>query len=192
MNKKRKMMKRKKHHREHKPEWYVLFLFLFSLISCQEVNSQKAKNDIILFEGIGCGTINSNYGNIRIVSKKDSLTYLLIILEGKLTSTDSNEISLKPLDSLSHVFLLDFNTNEKRYDYFGETTKGYVYPCSDIIVDTHVPDSLILTSGKINISKKTTLPNNKRVYFVDLIDAKFTLKNKIISLDSYKAKIDFN
>lgn len=185
-------MKRKKHPREHKPELYVLFLFLFSLISCQEVNSKKAKNNIILFDGIGCGTMNSNYGNLRIVSKKDSLTYLFIILKGKLTSTDSDEITLKPLDSLSEVFLLDFNTTEKRYDYFGTTSKGYMYPCSDIIVDMHVPDSLVLTSGKINISKKTTLPNNKRVYFVELIDAKFTLKNKIISLDSYKAKIDFN
>ena len=190
MNKRKRMRKRRK--TLHVLNKYFLGIIIFTLFSCGDVKSKKKRDENITFNGSGCGNINPNYGNIRIISKKDSLTYLLIILKEKLTTLESGDISLQTLDTLSRVFLLDFNTEEKKYDYFGETTKGYVYPCSDIITDSHVPDSLVFTSGKLNINIETIVSNKKRIYFLDLIDAKFIKNNKVISIGSYKANIDFS
>jgi hypothetical protein len=189
---KRKKMKKRRIQIEFNVQLSIVLVFFLTLFSCQEVNSNKKKVENITSNGSGCGTINPNYGNIRIIVQKDSLSYLLIILKEKLTSLESGEITLQPMDTLSKVFLLDFNTEEKKYDYFGETTKGYVYPCSDIITDSHVPDSLALTSGKLNINIETIVSNKKRIYFLDLIDAKFTKNNKVISVGNYKANIDFS
>ena len=69
--------------------------------------------------------------------------------------------------------------------------KGYVFPCSDIVSNSHVPDTLVLSEGKLNMIPKIIVPNSERIYFINLDSTKFSKGNKIKIIKSYKCNIKF-
>jgi hypothetical protein len=160
------------------------------LISCQRQDVKTKANVNTEYGGFGCGYIHSEYGWISLFSEIDSSTYLLIQLENKHTTVESGEIVLKS-DDANQVFILDFNTDKKVYGTIAEGITGYLFPCSDIVSNSHVPDTLTLVQGKLTMEIQTIVPNDERIYSVLFENAKFSKRDKTKTFKSYKCKIKF-
>jgi hypothetical protein len=189
------MRKKMKNQNQNPSQGHSLIFFTLMVsilfLSCQVQKAKTEEKDIAVYNGVGCGTIHPEYGDIRVLSKIESSTFLFLVLRNKHTTLESGELILESQDSMGEVFMLDFNTNKKVYDIIVPGMKGYIFPCSDIVVDSHVPDTLPLIEGKLKMTIQTLEPNNKRIYFINIENAKFSNGDKIKYVKGYKGKINF-
>jgi hypothetical protein len=159
--------------------------------ACQNQDAKTKEKDSIEYSGTGCGDVHASRGWITLFNEMDSSTYLLIHLKDKRTTVESGEIVLDASDSTNQVHILDFNTEKKVYETIFTDVKGYVFPCSDIVIDSHAPDTLRLLEGKLNIKIQTIVPNTERIYYIHVENAKFSKGNKIKDVENYRCNIKF-
>ena len=129
-----------------------------------------------------------------LFNEKHSISYFTNQLKKKLGLIDSTTFTSDPKneqisnDLFNEVVLLDFDTKEKKYDKITEEIRGYLFPCSDIVSNSHSLDTLKLVRGNINI---TVLPKNKpheRIYIFQIFDAQFSKGDKLKIIKNYTSK----
>jgi hypothetical protein len=171
----------------------LILIISILFLACQEQKAKTGEKANVEYTGVGCGTINSEYGDIRLLSEIDSSTYLLVVLKNRLTLVESGDITLTSTDTINRVFILDFNTDKKVYETIavGIDLKGYIFPCSDIVVPSHVPDTLTLSEGQLHMTIQALQANNNRDYLVHVENVKFSSGNKVKYMKSHRGKIKF-
>ncbi len=190
------MKKRKKHLQVLKTGHLIILLFSFC-VSCKNNRNAVIERDSYECSGIGCGKISLDNGHIVLFSEIDTSTYLVINIKKQLSTIEIGDLTLPPTDTnqvnnaLSNVFILDFNTKEKVFETIAGDIKGYIYPCSDMISSSHVPDTLNFIDGNLNIHIQETKPKEERDYFINLVDCKFSKNNIAKQISSFKRKIIF-
>ena len=172
---------------------FVLLICIFC--SCQNNPNEVKNSDDYECSGIGCGIPNVQNGIVTIFSNIDTFSYILIKLNKELSVIKSGKFSLSLQDTLLmgnfDVFLLDFNTKIKNYENVAGDVEGYIFPCSDMISNSHIPDTLNFTSGRIDIQIKETVQKKEREYFINLINVQFSKGGKIRNINTFKRKIIF-
>ena len=172
---------------------FVLILCIFC--SCQNNDNDVKNSDSYECRGIGCGIPNSERGSVILYSGIDTFSSILIKLKKELSVIGTGKFSLSLQDtslmSNFDVFLLDFDTKPKVYENVAGDIKGYIFPCSDMISNSHIPDTLGFTRGKIDVQIKETVPKKEREYYINLIDTQFSKGEKIKKIDNLKRKIIF-
>lgn len=168
---------------------------IYLFYSCQSNIDRSSNMESYLCSGTACGKVGNINGNVIIFTKIDTSSYLVIKLRKDLSTIKEGKFSLLLSDTLlmknSDVFVLDFDTKLKVYENVVGDIKGYVYPCSDIISGSHIPDTMNFTGGKIDIQVQELLQKKQRDYYVELNNMTFSKASKVKKIDSFKRKIIF-